>query len=113
MFAATPPIEALKGLLSIWMTRGLGYENARRREFKMDFIDVRRAFFHAEALREIYVELPPEDAGPGMCGKLNMAMYGTLDFPRIGISSLGSLWKVLGLGKVRPPPASSIMRPEM
>ena len=33
---------------------------------KMDFIDVRRAYFHADAIRDLYVELPPEDHTPGM-----------------------------------------------
>ena len=46
LFAATPPLEAIKMLLSITVIKGLG-----RRQwndtFKMDFIDVRRANFHA------------------------------------------------------------------
>ena len=48
----------------------------------MEFIDVRRAFFHADCLREVYVDLPEEDASPGMCGLLNKAMYGTRDAPQ-------------------------------
>ena len=46
---------------------------------KTDVIDVRRAYFHAESRRTVYVELPPEDSKPGMCGKLNKSMYGTRD----------------------------------
>jgi hypothetical protein len=49
---------------------------------KLDFIDVRRAFFHAPCRREVYVDLPAEDNGPGMCGELVMAMYGTRDAPQ-------------------------------
>ena len=45
----------------------------------MDFIDVRRAYFHARARRDVYVELPEEDKEPGMCGKLQKSMYGTRD----------------------------------
>ena len=45
----------------------------------MDFIDVRRAYFHAPAMRDVYVELPDEDKTPGMCGKLLKSMYGTRD----------------------------------
>merc|ERR1711973_531261 len=45
----------------------------------MGFIDVRRAYFHAKARREVYVTLPPEDYEEGKCGKLNKAMYGTRD----------------------------------
>ena len=44
-----------------------------------DFIDVRRAYFHAPARRLVYVKLPPEEEEPGMCGKLVKALYGTRD----------------------------------
>ena len=43
------------------------------------FHDIRRAFFHALALRLVFVKLPDEYYEPGMCGKLNKAMYGTRD----------------------------------
>jgi len=46
---------------------------------KVDFIDVRRAYFHAPTRRRVFVELPPEDDQPGMCGELNQSMYGTRD----------------------------------
>ena len=46
---------------------------------KLDFIDVRRVYFHAKARREVYVKLPAEDSEEGMCGRLNKAMYGTRD----------------------------------
>ena len=46
---------------------------------KLDFIDVRRAYFHAKARREVHVSLPPEDWEDGKCGKLQKAMYGTRD----------------------------------
>ena len=44
--------------------------------------DISRAFFHAEAKREVFVKLPPEDTNPGeegLCGRLNYIMYGTRD----------------------------------
>lgn len=44
--------------------------------------DVSRAFFHAKATRDVYVQFPDEDkvAGEeGMCGKFNYSMYGTRD----------------------------------
>ena len=44
--------------------------------------DVKRAYFHAKSKRTTYVQLPPEDVGPGeenMCGRLNYSMYGTRD----------------------------------
>ena len=46
---------------------------------KIDFVDISRAFFQADAIREVYVELPDEDQSPGMCGKLLKSMYGTRD----------------------------------
>ena len=46
---------------------------------KLDFINVRRAYFHARAHRKVYVDLPPEDKEEGMCGRLNKSMYGTRD----------------------------------
>ena len=46
---------------------------------KLGFIDIRRAYFHAKARRRVYVQLPPEDAEPGMCGLLLKSMYGTRD----------------------------------
>ena len=46
---------------------------------KIEFIDVRRAYFQANAIREVYVELPEEDYEEGMCGTLVRAMYGTRD----------------------------------
>jgi hypothetical protein len=75
LFAATPPLEALEIWISLWMTRGLGW-GTERGEMVMDFIDVRPAYFHARARRDVYVELPEEDAEPGMCGKLVKSLYG-------------------------------------
>jgi len=46
---------------------------------KLEFIDIRRAYYQAEARRDLYVQLPPEDRTPGMCGKLNKALQGTRD----------------------------------
>ena len=43
---------------------------------KIDFIDMSRAFFQADAIREVYVELPQEDESPGRCLR---SMYGTRD----------------------------------
>ena len=46
---------------------------------KLDFIDIRRAYFHAKSKRDVYIKLPSEDAEEGMCGKLDKSMYGTRD----------------------------------
>ena len=61
------------------MTEGIGWKSDRRMGMRIDFIDVRRAYFHAKARRDVYVALPAEDNQPGMCGKLVKAMYGTRD----------------------------------
>ena len=74
LFAATPPLEALKLILSMTASGNKG-------EILM-VNDVSRAFFHAKATRDVYVQLPDEDKAAGeegMCGKLNYSMYGTRD----------------------------------
>ena len=71
LFAATPPLEAKKMLMSLAVTEGVGYQcGSKEKGHKIDFIDVRRAYFHAPARRLVYVKLPPEDEQQGMCGKL-------------------------------------------
>ncbi len=62
LFAATPPLEAKK-MLFLWaVTEGVGFGKGQRKEgIKLDFIDVRRAYFHADAQREVYVQLPEKD----------------------------------------------------
>ena len=80
LFAATPPLEAKKILFSMAVTEAIGFEaNDRQGGMKLDFIDVRRAYFHAPARRRVYVKLPPEDAAEGMCGLLKKSMYRTRD----------------------------------
>ena len=61
------------------MTEGIGWKANGGDDMKMDFIDIRRAYFHAAAIRDVYVELPAEDYEEGMCGKLEKSMYGTRD----------------------------------
>ena len=77
LFAATPPLEAKKALLSMAVTEGIGYGDGW--SYKLDFIDIKRAYFYAPAKRDVYVKLPMEDATEGYCGKLNKSMYGTRD----------------------------------
>lgn len=80
MFAATPPLEAKKALFSLAMCKinaSCGIQSSEK--MKLVFIDVRRAYFYAAASRNIYIQLPPEDAKPGYVGRLNKPMYGTRD----------------------------------
>ncbi len=77
LFAATPRIEALKALL-----REAASRRAEDNEFAILFADVRRAYFNAKATRDIFIQLPPEDPNygkQGVCGKLRVSMYGTID----------------------------------
>ena len=74
LFAATPPLEALKATLSMTATANKG-------EVLM-INDMSRAFFHAKVKRSFDVQLAEEDRKLGeeaMYGKLNYSMYGTRD----------------------------------
>ena len=42
-------------------------------------LDASRAHFHPECRRDLYIELPTEDAQEGMVGRLLRTMYGTRD----------------------------------
>ena len=80
LFAATPPLEAKKILFSLAATEGYGFDReGRDHGMKLDFIDIRKAYFNAPARRAVYVELPAEIAEPGMCGRLLKSLYGTRD----------------------------------
>ena len=61
------------------VTRGIGFKGDKLKGHKIDFIDIRRAYFHSKARRSVYVQLPPEDFEPGMCGRLLKSLYGTRD----------------------------------
>ena len=79
-FAATPPLEAKKALFPLAassLARGRGEVKGGAQ--KLLFVDVKRAYFYADAIRPVYVQLPDEDASPGTCGRLNKAMNGTRD----------------------------------
>ena len=74
LFAGTPPLEALKSIIALTASGNKG-------EVLM-VNEVSRAFFHAKARREVYVQFADEDKHPGdeqKCGKLNFSMYGTRD----------------------------------
>ena len=76
LFAATPPLEAKKALISMAVAKGKGYDNmkmarkGKKNGMKLVFIDVRKAYFHADAQREMYIVLPDEDSELGMRGRL-------------------------------------------
>ena len=76
LFAAMPPLEALKLLISITVSRaGI---NDKRDPFKLLFIDISKAYLHANVINDdLYVELPSEMNMPNCCGWLRNALYGT------------------------------------
>ena len=57
IFAATPPLEVMKLLLSTLASGNKGES--------LMVADVKRAYFHAKSKRLKYVQLPPEGVGPG------------------------------------------------
>ena len=79
LFAATPPLEALRMICSICAShqcRGNG------KDFRMMSIDVRRAYFYAKTICPVYIEIPKEDWEPGdedRVARHNFSLYGTRD----------------------------------
>ena len=71
-YAATPPLEALRMILSsVASNRGHG----------ILVMDASKAHLHASVDRLIYVDLPIEVRVPGMCARLRRCLYGTRDAP--------------------------------
>ena len=77
LFAATPPLESLRYILSICASTQQG-----NKPHRILSVDVKRAYFYAPARRPIFIELLAEDRLPGDEGKvaqLNLSLYGTRD----------------------------------
>ena len=84
-FAPAPPLEALRTILSLAMTRYKAHQpiwdpcSPKRQQ--VSGMDVVRAYFNAKIDREnapSFVELPAEDPDKGrLCGELLRHMYGT------------------------------------
>ena len=72
LFAATPPLEAIRVLLSRAAT-----ETPSRVRRKLMFIDAKKAHLNPRCFEDVYIELPEEAGeGPGVCGKLEFWLYG-------------------------------------
>ena len=99
LYAGTPPLEALKMLIG---------EAASRKSEKLHIMlsDVKRAYFHAAAKRELYVEIPQEnpDWSPDAIGRLNLALYGTRDAAKLWQECVATHLISIGLrrGKSNP-----------
>ena len=105
LFAATPPLEAKKLLLSLAVTEGIGYVQGQKEQgMKIDLIDVRRAYFHAKARRRVFVRLPEEDKEEGKVGLLAKAMYGTRDAAQNWEYEYIDFMEQIGFGRSRATP---------
>ena len=78
LYAGTPPLEALKMIVAEAASH-------KRDGLHIMLSDVKRAYFHASAARELYVEIPREDPEwtPDAIGRLNFALYGTRDAAKL------------------------------
>ena len=76
LFASTPPLEALRLIVSRAATVNPG---EKRNEIMIN--DVSRAYFYARSTRCLYIEVPAEDpdAHPDLLGRLRLSLYGTRD----------------------------------
>ena len=76
LYASTPPLEALRLVMSKAATVVEGEEKN-----EMMINDVSRAYFYAKCTRCMYVEIPTEDpeAHPDYLGRLRLCLYGTRD----------------------------------
>ena len=77
LFAATLPLESLRYTIS----RCASAQN-RQRPHRLMAIDLSRAYFYAESIRPVFIELPEEVRLPGdegLVGRLNLSLYGTRD----------------------------------
>ena len=59
-FAATPPLEAMRLILSEAASRG-----RKGQELKVQLLDAKKAHLHVPCVRPIFVDLPPERAKEG------------------------------------------------
>ena len=77
MFADTPPLEALKLLISELAT----YDDINEEGTVAKINDVATAFFEARATIKLCVELPEEvkDENEDEVGLLSKSLYGTMD----------------------------------
>ena len=84
-FAPAPPLEALRTVVSMAMTRAGSHQpdwnpNSENR-VQISLVDIKRSYFNAQidpSEPETFVQLPPEDPEhESMCGLLLRHMYGT------------------------------------
>ena len=71
LFAATPPLESKRLLISSAATSSKG-----KLTRKLLFIDVKKAYLNSRCQQDVYFDLPAgAEGGPGMCGKFNFCLW--------------------------------------
>ena len=76
-FAATPPVEGFRVLLSRAMTGGK--KRNPQDELVIAFFDISRAPFHSPVRTKVAIRMQFEPSCPSGIAMLNRAMYGTKD----------------------------------
>ena len=76
VFAAMPPVEGLKALISHMQTEQV---NSKGEDLEMMVLDISRAHFYGEARRRVFTTLPEGYQESGQCALLLKTMYGTED----------------------------------
>ena len=97
LFAATPPLESLRFILSACASHQSSPDIQKRHIIMVN--DVKRAYFYAKAQRPIYVAIPAEDleeGDEGYVAKLNLSLYGTRDAAQNWADTYTALLKGLG-----------------
>ena len=77
LFAATPPLESLRYIVSKCASNRAG-----SKRYCILSSDIKRAYFYAKVVRPVFIEIPVEDRKPGddnLVGKFNFSLYGTRD----------------------------------
>ena len=108
LFAATPPLESLKAIVSLCASR-----QNERKPFMMMSVDIKRAYFYAKARRPVYIEIPEEDREAGdeqRVGRLNLSLYGTRDAAQNWAAEYTATLCGAGFVTGRASPATSIIQ---
>ena len=95
LYASTPPLEALRYIVSHAATEDPERPGIRR---ELMINDVRRAYFYAKQKRNVFINLPSEDpdAKEGEVGQLLLCLYGTRDAAKEWQGTLSDHLRTLG-----------------
>ena len=107
LFAATPPLESLRMILSICAMHQTDVDEEEN--FVVMSNDIKRAYFHAPATRPVYIVIPDEDWEDGdeaRVGKLNLSLYGTRDAATNWALKFTQFLEGIGFAKGRASPCN-------